>query len=54
MPVILAGHAGGFQTGRAVDATNQVTGALHASIIKRFGLDVDKYGDPAGSPIAEL
>jgi len=54
MPTLIAGHAGGFETGRAVKADNQVTGALHASIIKRFGLDVAKYGDPAGSPIADL
>jgi Protein of unknown function (DUF1552) len=54
MPILLAGHAGGFQTGRAVAATNQPTGALHASIIKRFGLDVGSYGDPAGTAIAGL
>jgi hypothetical protein len=54
MPTIIAGHAGGFQTGRSVKADNQVTGALHASIIKRFGLEVSKYGNPGGSPIADL
>lgn len=54
MPILLAGHAGGFQTGRAVAATNQPTGALHASIIKRFGFDVSNYGNPAGNPIASL
>jgi hypothetical protein len=54
MPILLAGHAGGFQTGRAVAATNQPTGALHASIIDRFGLPVESYGDPAGSKIAGL
>lgn len=54
MPILLAGHAGGFQTGRAVAATNLTTGALHASIIKRYGLDVSSYGNPAGTPIAEL
>lgn len=54
MPVLLAGHAGGFQTGRVVAATGQPTGALHASVLQRFGLDVSTYGDPAGSPIADL
>lgn len=54
MPVLIAGHAGGFETGRAVAAKNQVTGALHASIIRRFGIDVSSYGNPAGSPIAAL
>ncbi|HEX6767141.1 MAG TPA: DUF1552 domain-containing protein [Polyangiaceae bacterium] len=54
MPILLAGHAGGFQTGRAVAATNKVTGSLHASIQNRFGMDVSTYGDPAGPPIAEL
>lgn len=54
MPVLLAGHAGGFKTGRAVAASKLPTGALHASIIKRFGLEVSKYGNPAGDPIADL
>ena len=46
MPILLAGHAGGFKTGRVVAATDKPTGALHASIIKRFGFDVSSYGDP--------
>src|SRR5690606_3691425 len=54
MPILLAGHAGGFETGRAVAATDKPTGALHASIIRRYGLEVDRYGSPAGAPIAEL
>ena len=53
MPILLAGHAGGFQTGRVVAATDKPTGALHASIIKRLGIDVSTYGTPAGSPIAD-
>jgi hypothetical protein len=52
MPVLLAGHVGGFKTGRAIAANNQPTGALHASIVRQFGLDVATYGNPAGSPIA--
>ncbi|MDD9938758.1 MAG: DUF1552 domain-containing protein, partial [Myxococcales bacterium] len=54
MPILLAGGVGGFQTGRAVSAQNEPTGALHASIIQRFGIDVGQYGDPAGSAIAGL
>jgi hypothetical protein len=54
MPILLAGHAGGFQTGRVVAATDKPTGALHASIIKRLGIDVSSYGSPAGSPLADL
>ena len=54
MPIMLAGHAGGFQTGRVVAATDKPTGALHASIIRRLGIDVASYGNPAGTPIAEL
>jgi hypothetical protein len=54
MPILLAGHAGGFQTGRSVVATNQPTGALHAAIQRRLGIDVSSYGDPAGTPIADL
>jgi hypothetical protein len=54
MPVLIAGKAGGFQTGRAVAATDEPTGSLHASIIARYGLDVTNYGNPGGTPIAEL
>lgn len=54
MPTLIAGHAGGFQTGRAVAAPNQSTGSLHASIISRYGLPVESYGSPAGTPIAAL
>jgi hypothetical protein len=54
MPTLIAGHAGGFETGRAVAASGKVTGSLHASIISRFGLPVDSYGSPAGTPIAGL
>jgi hypothetical protein len=54
MPILLAGKAGGFQTGRVVAATDKPTGALHASIIKRLGIDVSSYGTPAGSPLPEL
>jgi hypothetical protein len=52
MPVLLAGHVGGFKTGRAIAATNMSTGALHASILKYFGVDAPSYGNPAGGPIA--
>jgi hypothetical protein len=54
MPILLAGHVGGFETGRAIDAQNKVTGALHASILTRFGIDASSYGDPMGSPIAGI
>jgi hypothetical protein len=54
MPILLAGHAGGFETGRSVAATNQPTGALHAAIQRRLGMDVSSYGDPVGMPIAAL
>ena len=52
MPVLVAGHVGGFKTGRVIAAAKQPTGALHASIVQKFGFDVPTYGDPAGSPIA--
>jgi hypothetical protein len=54
MPIMLAGHAGGFTTGRSVAAPDQPTGALHASILMRFGVDPGNYGDPAGTPITGL
>jgi Protein of unknown function (DUF1552) len=52
MPVLIGGHVGGFRTGRAIDARGQPTGALHASIVQKFGFDVPSYGDPAGTPIS--
>lgn len=54
MPIMLAGHVGGFQTGRAVQANNAPTGGLHCSIINYFGVELSKYGDPASGPIAGL
>jgi hypothetical protein len=52
MPVLLAGHAGGFKTGRALAAPDQPTGALHASILEKLGIEAASYGNPAGHPIA--
>jgi hypothetical protein len=54
MPTLLAGHVGGFKTGRAVAAANQPTGALHASILTRFGFETPSYGSPSGKPIADI
>jgi hypothetical protein len=53
MPILLAGHVGGFQTGRAVTVAGN-TGGLHASILKYYGVDVSDYGDPMGNVIAEI
>lgn len=50
MPVMLAGGAGGFETGRSVNAQGQKTGALHASIIQRFGIEVDSYAGSTPIP----
>lgn len=54
IPYMLAGHLGGFQTGRAVSAGGQPTGALHASILNYFGVDTAEHGDPAAGPISGL
>jgi hypothetical protein len=54
MPIMLAGHVGGFETGRRVAANGAPTGALHCSIINRFGIELGEYGDPAGGPIPGL
>ncbi len=54
MPIMLAGHAGGFQTGRRVMANGAPTGSLHASIINYLGGNLSEYGDPVGGPIAGL
>lgn len=53
IPVLLAGRAGGFKTGRCVQVQGN-TGALHASVLKYFGVDAGNYGNPMGSAIAEI
>jgi len=52
MPVLLAGGAGGFETGRSVDALGKTTGALHGALIQRYGIEIDEYA--GASPIADL
>jgi Protein of unknown function (DUF1552) len=54
VPYMLAGKMGGFQTGRVVAADGMPTGALHASIMNYYGLDIAEYGDPASGPIPGL
>jgi hypothetical protein len=54
IPYMLAGGAGGFKTGRVVDAGGRPTGALHASILNSFGHEVDEYGSPASGPVPGL
>jgi hypothetical protein len=54
IPYMLAGHLGGFETGRAVSAGGEPTGALHASILNYFGVDTTEHGDPAAGPISGL
>lgn len=44
MPILLAGRAGGFESGRALTVSGN-TGALHASILSYYGVDVSGYGD---------
>ena len=52
---MMAGGVGGFETGgRAVSADDAPTGALHASILNRFGIETAEYGDPPAGPIAGL
>lgn len=53
MPILLAGHAGGFETGRALTVSGN-TGSLHASILKYYGVDASDYGDPMGNVISEI
>ncbi|AUX40666.1 hypothetical protein SOCE26_020670 [Sorangium cellulosum] len=54
MPYMLAGHVGGFKTGRAVKSSSAPTGALHCSIINYFGIEMSEYGDPKSGPIPGL
>lgn len=53
MPFLVAGHVGGFQTGRALTVSGN-TGAFHASLLGYYGIDVSDYGDPMGNPIAGI
>lgn len=54
VPYMIAGKMAGFQPGRVVSADDMPTGALHASIMNYYGLDVGEYGDPASGPIPGL
>lgn len=54
IPYMLAGHGGGFETGRVIDAKGAPTGGLHASILNYFGQEVTEYGNPASGPIPGL
>jgi Protein of unknown function (DUF1552) len=51
MPTLLAGRAGGFRPGYAVNAGGQKTGALHGAILQKFGFNISTYGDPAVPPM---
>jgi hypothetical protein len=54
MPILLAGHVGGFETGRVVASDGARTGALHHSIIRQFGIELEGYGDENDAPLADL
>lgn len=54
MPTMLAGRAGGFETGRVINASGARTAALHGAILNRFGFELTSYGDPAASPLAGI
>lgn len=54
MPILLAGGVGGFETGRTIAAPGQPTGALHASILRYYGLDVRNYGNPGGEVLPDF
>lgn len=54
MPILLAGRVGGFETGRTVAADGAPTGALHHSIIRQYGIELDGYGNENSPPLAGL
>jgi hypothetical protein len=54
MPIIMAGHVGGFRTGRRVVTAGAPTGGLHCSILNYFGIETAQHGDPVSGPIAGL
>src|SRR5262249_49916606 len=50
MPIVLAGHAGGLQTGRALDyvdkgADNRRACSLYLSVMDTMGVKLDRFGD---------
>lgn len=54
MPILLAGHVGGFETGRVVAANGAPTGALHHSILRQYGVELDGYGAENSAPLEGL
>jgi hypothetical protein len=54
MPILLAGHVGGFETGRVVATNGAPTGALHHSILRQYGIELSGYGDDDSPPLEGL
>lgn len=45
LPVILAGHGGGIATGRHLQVASQPMANLFVSLLNRFGVEADQFGD---------
>lgn len=45
LPVILAGHGGGITTGRHLQVTSQPMANLFVSLLNRFGVETNQFGD---------
>lgn len=52
MPTLIAGHVGGFETGRVINSNGARTASLHAAILNLFDFDLSAYGDPVASPLS--
>jgi hypothetical protein len=54
MGFLIAGGVGKLPHARAVAGKGAPTGALHAAIMNKFGMNVTTHGDPAAGPLAGL
>ena len=54
MGVLLSGGVGGMAHARGVSGKGAPSGALHAAVMNKFGMDVSMHGDPAAPPLAGL
>jgi hypothetical protein len=54
MGTLLAGGVTGAAQGKAFAGKGAPTGALHAAVMNKFGMNVSTHGDPAAPPLAGL
>jgi hypothetical protein len=48
LPVVLAGGAGGFKGGRHLRPLHTPMANLHVTLLDKFGIPVEQFGDSTG------